>query len=197
MQRYGVDIEPASISIGSLRFLPLLMVQDKPFLAQRQWLCDLCSATPIGKFPEDTVGQKQLTNALANGLLARAAHRLHCTYVLDQAAPVTYHLSGRKVRADNCGPARSPTSVAMKTLPRGDPVSSTNFVRGAVFSRAIVPGLAPACGIESCDAKTEAHLGNDGQSIAQPAHTKRFKGRCFICGKKGHSKAHCPTSDLP
>ena len=53
-QRYGVDIAPATLSVGALRFLPLLMLQDKPFLAQRQWLCELCSATPLGKFPEDT-----------------------------------------------------------------------------------------------------------------------------------------------
>ena len=81
-QRYGVDIEPATLSIGSLRFLPLLMLQDKPFLAQRQWLCELCSATPLGKFPEDTVGQIQLNGVRASGLQAREAHRLHRTYFL-------------------------------------------------------------------------------------------------------------------
>ncbi len=190
LQRYGVDIEPESTSVGSLRFLPLLMLQDKPFLAQRQWLCDLCSATPKGKFPEDTVGQKQLNDVRANGLPSRAAHRLYRTYVLDQAAPVTYHLSGRKVRADTSGLASSSTSVAMQALPRADHVLGTGFVRGAVFGHAAVPGLAPA---ENGDARIETPLGSDGK----PARTKRFKGRCFICGKKGHSKAHCPSSDLP
>lgn len=195
MRRYGVDIEPAVISVGSLRFLPLVMLQDKPFLAQRQWLCDLCSATPMGKFPEDTVGQRQLNAVRAHGLQERAVHRLHRTYVLDQAAPVTYHLSGRKVRAGTSGVDSCTTSVAMQALPRGANVLGTGFVRGAVFGHAAVAGLAAR--ETDGDAKIKTPLCSGGHPVGQPARVKRFKGRCFICGKKGHSKAHCPTIDLP
>ena len=132
--------------------------------------------------------------------------------MLDQDAPVTYHLSGRKVRADASGAVcsgdidsepvgwsyhatqtvlRTMTDVAMQALPRDRHISGADFVRGAVFGRAVVSGLAPARGNEKSAAQSESPLSVDGSLVA-----KRFKGRCFVCGKKGHSKTFCPARDL-
>ena len=132
--------------------------------------------------------------------------------MLDQAAPVTYHLSGRKVRADTSGAvrssgtgtepvrwpphatqaaSRSTTDVAMQALPCDRHVPGADFIRGAVFGHAVVPGLAPARGAERSDAQGQSPLRADGQF-----GEKRFKGRCFVCGKKGHSKTHCPARGL-
>lgn len=200
-RRYDVDIEPATLTFGSLRFLPLVMLQDKPFLAQKQWLCELCLATPVGKFPEDTVGQRQLEHVRANGLQTRETEKLYRTYVLDQSAPVTYHLSGRKVRADSNGVigngGASTIDVAMQTLTRDDRVSGGGFVRGAVFGHAAVPGLVSAREARNDNVDCDTPDRNHGRSTELGSTSKRFKGRCFICGHKGHSKAYCPSLDVP
>ena len=120
-----------------------------------------------------------------------------------QGSAVTYHLSGRKVRAaplcaaggksprakaapDTPG-AATPAAhgacrVACTGLAEAPPPPegadrgahhAGGFVRGAAWGSAVVAGL-------------------DRVRAPAAAGTRPFRGRCFACGQKGHSKDHCP-----
>ena len=119
-----------------------------------------------------------------------------------QGSAVTYHLSGRKVRAappcaaggevpgakaapDTPG-AATPAAhgacrVACTGLAEAPPppegaergAHHAGFVRGAAWGSAVVAGL-------------------DRVRAPAAAGTRPFRGRCFACGQKGHSKDHCP-----
>ena len=128
-----------------------------------------------------------------------------CTYPTlssYQGSAVTYHLSGRKVRAappcaaggevpgakvapDTPG-AATPAAhgacrVACTGLAEAPPppegadrgAHHAGFVRGAAWGSAVVAGL-------------------DRVRAPAAAGTRPFRGRCFACGQKGHSKDHCP-----
>ena len=120
----------------------------------------------------------------------------------NQGSAVTYHLSGRKVRAappcaaggevpaakvapDTPG-AATPAAhgacrVACTGLAEAPPppegadrgAHHAGFVRGAAWGSAVVAGL-------------------DRVRAPAAAGTRPFRGRCFACGQKGHSKDHCP-----
>ena len=182
------------------RFLPLLLLQDKPHLASATYLRDFVygeeHCPPVGCFPEDCLGQVQLADIRANGL---AAHGRYRTYVLDQGCAVTYHLSGRKVQAapplcDTEAQAPGAKAEAAPDTPDAAPTAAdasrlvacteleeatppleggqhAGFVRGAAWGSAVVAGLG---------------------RVRAPAATRPFRGRCFACGLKGHSKDHCP-----
>lgn len=126
-----------------------------------------------------------------------------------QGSAVTYHLSGRKVRAappcaaggEASGAKAAPDTpgaatpaahgtcrVACTGLAEAPPppegadrgAHHAGFVRGAAWGSAVVAGLDRV--------RTPAAAGN-----------RPFRGRCFACGQKGHSKDHCPQwrrSDL-
>ena len=120
-----------------------------------------------------------------------------------QGSAVTYHLSGRKVRAAPPCAAGGVVSSA-KAAPKGvvaapdtldaaplaahgacqvactvlgeaapPPEGAEGFVRGAAWGSAVVAGL-------------------DRVRTPAAAGTRPFRGRCFACGQKGHSKDHCP-----
>ena len=119
-----------------------------------------------------------------------------------QGSAVTYHLSGRKVRAappcaaggeipgakaapDTPGAATPAahgacrlacTGLAEAAAPAegaGRGAHLAGFVRGAAWGSAVVAGL-------------------DRMRTPAAAGTRPFRGRCFACGQKGHSKDHCP-----
>eukprot|EP00965_Chrysotila_dentata_P151086 4994068-Pleurochrysis_carterae.AAC.1 len=185
-RRYQLDITSAVLQHDSYYFIPLIMLQDKPFLASRTYLLDFVlgpdNCPAVGQFPEDTLGRKQLALILAEGI---STHTRYKTFVLDQGGPVVYHLSGRKVHAGRIPSETSAAVVALSPLSsvrvtQSDAAaSSAGFVRGAAWSVARVSGLALPSG--------EFPRGH-GQA-SQPKG--RFKGRCFMCGVKGHSKEYC------
>ena len=121
---------------------------------------------------------------------------------LYQGSAVTYHLSGRKVRAappcaagtevsgaeaapdtpDAAPPAADGACLVACTVlgeaappPEGADRGAhhAGFVRGAAWGSAVVAGL-------------------DRMRTPAAAGTRPFRGRCFACGQKGHSKDHCP-----
>ena len=138
----------------------------------------------------------------AHTLCAALRPRTYTPLSSHQGSAVTYHLSGRKVRAappcaaggevpgakaapDTPG-AATPAAhgacrVACTGLAEAPPppegaergAHHAGFVRGAAWGSAVVAGL-------------------DRVRAPAAAGTRPFRGRCFACGQKGHSKDHCP-----
>jgi len=206
--RYQLDISSATVAAcaGSQRFLPLLLLQDKPHLASRSYLLDFVygpeNAPPIGCFPEDSLGQRQLADIRANGV---ARHGQYRTYVLDQGRAVTYHLSGRKVIAapDEGGVVQdaTPRPAGEAIVAWGERVQQpvqheaaadgAGFARGATWSDAVVAGLGQKQAARSSTQRSRFWTVNE-RGIICSAGGRPFRGRCFACGQKGHSKEYCP-----
>ena len=180
------------------RFIPLLMWQDKPHIVRAGHLLQFvyggggpvdCAPPPLGKFTEDTLGQHQLRSIVSSGM---AQHAEYGTYILDQGTAVVFHLSGRKLRAsddsedlgDVCsgrGPVTFSQDTARSMASAPDGRAAAGFVRGAETWVA----TAHAVGLERASCPLE------------PSKTHKFKGRCFLCGAKGHSKTFCPVATAP
>ena len=186
------------------RFWPLLLLQDKPHLASAAYLRDFVygeeHCPPVGGFPEDGLGQVQLADIRANGMAAHARYR---TFVLDQGSAVTYHISGRKMRAAPPCAAGGGASGAKATpdAPDAAPAAADGacLVACTVLGEAASPpegadrGAHPAGFVRGAAWGSAVVAGLDRVRAPAAAGTRPFRGRCFACGQKGHSKDHCPS----
>ena len=186
------------------RFWPLLLLQDKPHLASAAYLRDFVygqeHCPPVGGFPEDGLGQVQLADIRANGMVAHARYR---TFVLDQGSAVTYHISGRKMRAAPPCAAGGGASGAKATpdAPDAAPAAADGafLVACTVLGEAAPPPEGADCGAHPAGFVRGAAWGSavvaglDRVRAPAAAGTRPFRGRCFACGQKGHSKDHCPS----
>ena len=97
LSKYSLDVEAASVRVGSLRFCPLLQFIDSTHLARRDAYRALFERVRFknGEFIEDSqYAQEQVRTILRGGL---AAHGAYDTWVLDDGvdAPIVCHLDGR------------------------------------------------------------------------------------------------------
>ena len=215
-RRYGLELAPATVFASDdtvdgggdggapRRFWPLLLLQDKPHLASAAYLRDFVygeeHCPPVGGFPEDGLGQVQLADIRANGMAAHARYR---TFVLDQGSAVTYHISGRKMRAAPPCAAGGGASGAKATpdAPDAAPAAADGacLVACTVLGEAASPpegadrGAHPAGFVRGAAWGSAVVAGLDRVRAPAAAGTRPFRGRCFACGQKGHSKDHCPS----
>ena len=160
--------------------MPLNTFYDKTHLCRtssyRRLFRSSAAATLLDKpgcFIEDVL----LNSGLSCGDVGLAA------FILRQGqGPVVYHLNGRKLRLTSTAP----------TATSGD---------------AEPPAAAGAAG--TGPATIAGHLtGSDGRSLLerfsmfQPKkagpglRSRKFAGKCFRCGEKGHSARNCPNSHV-
>jgi hypothetical protein len=216
-ERFGFQLtELRQAPLGS-PLLPLLMWYDKPHIVWTDYLRTRVYASGIlrpGDFVEDVFGRAQMEDIKKHGM---DAHSRYGTWVLcdDDTSPVTYHLSGRKVLAQQAtatprhaaeeacttsidavcaagGGAATSTAHAIAPLvaapipPSSSTASSSwDWAESRRSIHASVPGLAPPV----CTAQP------GGDPAAPPdLSTRRFRGVCFRCQTKGHSFRHCPLN---
>ena len=181
-ERFGLDLPALSLP-EHLRepLLPLLMWFDKPHITSCAHLQHLYATTRglvPGCFLEDVIGRPQLEEIKALGL---GAHAKHGTWVVEEdSRPVTYHLSGRKVQAEDRasriraeGDAGVRSVTAMPAMHDG-PV----WAEATTSIYAAAPGLAPPPCAAPC----------------APPPSSRFRGVCYRCQAKGHSFRFCPLA---
>ena len=127
---------------------------------------------PVGSFVEDVVGSRQLKDIKEQGM---EAHSQYGNFVLDEGREVIYHVSGRKVGLGRKGqgqPEVLEEGVSSLEVREGDGSTRYTSARTKIVD---VPGVeSPAAA-----------------SSQPPPPSSKFKGRCFQCGQKGHSKNYC------
>lgn len=97
-------------------------------------------------------------------------HLRHGTFFWDVGAEVVYHLSGRKLLAvDEDAEAERPEGLY------GVATATATFTSVAADRTMYIAGLALS--------KAKGQSG-------------RFKGRCYVCGERGHSKSNCSMTGL-
>ena len=109
-ERFGFQLtELHQAPLGS-PLLPLLMWYDKPHIVWTDYLRTrvyACGILRPGDFVEDVFGRAQMEDIKKHGM---DAHSRYGTWVLcdDDTSPVTYHLSGRKVLAQQATATATP-----------------------------------------------------------------------------------------
>lgn len=176
--RYGLVL-PAPRMVAGLVLVPQLLWYDKPHLCRAMHYRDIVlrdAPMGVGECPERRYGLELMWPQLqAAGDRLEEEHRQFGTFFWDVGAEVVYHLSGRKLYGDPQGEANvgaAPMVWQAETELRGEAVATFTYTAAAVERKAHVPGLA--------------------LPTASRTQAPRFKGRCFMCGVKGHSKLHCP-----
>jgi len=128
-------------------------------------------------------------------------HRTFGTYFWDVGAEVTYHLSGRKLKAAD--PSAEPSSASASASASAAPFSLTTTTTTTNTPAVVLPsGPAALSGEARCTgtytaaaAERAAVVAGLAMIVKEPkpeGSGPKFKGRCFICGLKGHSKVLCP-----
>jgi len=168
--RYGLELPPTK-HVGGLSLVPQLLWYDKPHLCRVAHYKDVVlRAAPPGRreCPERRYGVQLMWPVLLAAEDLQEEHRRFGTYFWDTGAEVIYHLSGRKLKADTCSKDTLAPLAALEV--HGAVCGSTTFTAAAAERTVVIPGLA---------------LPTPGPDAS------RFKGRCYICGEKGHSKLRC------
>mmetsp|Transcript_8093 Transcript_8093/g.19922 ORF Transcript_8093/g.19922 Transcript_8093/m.19922 type:complete len:375 (-) Transcript_8093:214-1338(-) len=174
--KYSIDVTCGRLSTAGVSLLPLLMWYDKPHLCRRSdYLRRIFSHRfGVGEFVEDVLGRDKQLPALRQAPNWVSEHEQYGTYMLEAPEAMVYHLSGRKVRAAEEDlwmhlPSTPSNCVRLHLASAARAASRT--LAGTVVA---VPGLrAPP----STDTPGE----------------RRFGGRCYACGEKGHSFRFCPS----
>ena len=177
LKRYGIDIEDyCTTTKFNLKLVPILMRYDKTHIVASQHLLRILSSVQKGCFPEDTIGHAQLDDIKTNGM---AAFPKYGTYVLSSGADeIIYHLSGRKLHAASqtaAGALNASINSASLCVANSDAYTTARRRIVALPGIAVPPAASP------------------GDSEGTISKEKAFKGKCFACGKKGHSKSRCPN----
>lgn len=183
--RYNLEL-PSPRSVAGLTLVPQLLWYDKPHLCRadhyREVVLPAAPMRPL-ECPEARFGlglmwpelraAGQATSTVSAAEAAERlfeAHRRYGTYFWDVGEEVIYHLSGRKLHATElgggAGEGAPPPAFELRTAAR----ASGTFTAAAAERTAHVAGLALP---------------------AKEATMSRFKGRCYVCGEKGHSKLNC------
>lgn len=170
--RYGLELPPPR-RVGSLELVPQLLWYDKPHVCrvshyQQVVLPEACMR--VRENPERRYGVEKMWPKLRHAEDLEKEHLNFGTFFIDVGMEVVYHLSGRKLHA-----AEGPDSELLAPLPvaaeiSGVASSTATYTALAVDREVRAPGLA---------------------ALAQKPVKASFKGRCFLCGQKGHSKLHC------
>lgn len=178
--RYGLELPPAR-RVGQLLLAPQLLWYDKPHLCRLDHYREVLQAANMGvcECPERKYGVELMWPILRNATDLEQEHRRFGTFFWETGSEVVYHLSGRKLHADDADAsdpcARQPALAAEL---REAWHASATFTVAAAERTACVAGLARP------------------RTDKEPSG-RRFKGACFICGERGHSKAHCERRGAP
>eukprot|EP00441_Pelagodinium_beii_P031475 CAMPEP_0197640300 /NCGR_PEP_ID=MMETSP1338-20131121/14639_1 /TAXON_ID=43686 ORGANISM="Pelagodinium beii, Strain RCC1491" /NCGR_SAMPLE_ID=MMETSP1338 /ASSEMBLY_ACC=CAM_ASM_000754 /LENGTH=330 /DNA_ID=CAMNT_0043213135 /DNA_START=9 /DNA_END=997 /DNA_ORIENTATION=- len=170
--RYKIELPPARDVCG-LHLVPQLLWYDKPHVCRADHYRKVVlpeSKMGILQNPERRYGVDLMWPHLRASTELKKDHLMYGTFFWDVEAEVVYHLSGRKLLADEdtfsvegeLGKDQRPTDAAGQL--RGEASTTATFTALAVERTMHVAGLALP--------KKEAKGG-------------RFKGRCYICGQKG------------
>ena len=191
-RRYDIDLEPfVRQNTGNLKgsVIPLLFWYGRTAISRTDYYTDFVlkeRTLRVGDHLEELLGEKQLRDIQERGV--EAAHSQWGNFVLDQGREVIYHLSGRRVRA---------ADPNKESVDRSD---RDKFASSAMGVTNTLPGKAPTD--ESCGSFTTARSVRaivPGLEII-PSERKdggargKFKQKCFLCGKKGHSYRFCPDA---
>jgi hypothetical protein len=181
-RRYGLHLPPVHVQGLEYPLVPLAFWYGRSHVTYSSYVRDyaLNRDLPKGSHLEELLGQAQLNAIIRDP----KSHKACGTYVLDQQIEVIYHLSGRRARrATSVREQEQQQQQQTMDRARNDGMVHTQVkvMKGAFTSartcRATVPGLTfPLNGGEL-----------DGKDLPN-----KFKGRCFHCNERGHSKMHCP-----
>mmetsp|Transcript_56629 Transcript_56629/g.184205 ORF Transcript_56629/g.184205 Transcript_56629/m.184205 type:complete len:375 (+) Transcript_56629:152-1276(+) len=198
--RYNIELPP-SREVCGLTLTPQLFWYDKPHICRAQHYREVVlrnAPNGVGECPERKYGLEFMwPRLLAAGDRLEEVHREFGVFFWDVGAEVIYHLSGRKLRAAEelptgsaVGSDAAPSAAAVVAELHGEARATTagGYTAAAAERAALVPGLALAKGAE---ARISAAQGEGPRQ-----HAAKFKGRCFICGLKGHSKLLCPARPI-
>eukprot|EP00927_Polykrikos_kofoidii_P066017 TRINITY_DN61697_c0_g1_i1.p1 TRINITY_DN61697_c0_g1~~TRINITY_DN61697_c0_g1_i1.p1 ORF type:complete len:368 (-),score=52.89 TRINITY_DN61697_c0_g1_i1:60-1163(-) len=177
--RYSIDLPP-SRQIAGLRLVPQLLWYDKPHLCGADHYRDeVLTRAPMGvcECPERKYGVELMWREIRSASSVEQAHRPYGTFFWDAGEEIVYHLSGRKLQAADSGTVSAPADNALEL--HGAALPSRTYTAVAADRIAVVPGLA----MPSCSASKQG----------QTSSASRFKGRCYLCGEKGHSKRLCSS----
>eukprot|EP00438_Fugacium_kawagutii_P034099 Skav232059 [mRNA] locus=scaffold1641:102635:104339:- [translate_table: standard] len=103
-------------------------------------------------------------------MICQEEHLHYGTFFWDVGAEVVYHLSGRKLLAEDAAERRDVPEGLY-----GVATATATFTAVAAGRTMYVAGLA-----------LPKAKGGSG----------RFKGRCYVCGERGHSKSNCSMTNL-
>jgi hypothetical protein len=159
---------------------------------------------PVGSFIEDVFFNSKID-----------AYPRFGTFILSQnIGPVTYHLSGRKLALNEAGERQKLESAQVKPS-RDSQRGSGSAVEGGVDGAAQSSGDIEDTSMVTSDENSRnqprdqhqlrnAHAKDAREVIggqfemfqAMPSRNagKKFSGRCFKCGEKGHSARMCPMT---
>jgi len=164
--RYQITL-PHTHIVAGVPLTPQLLWYDKPHLCRvSHYLNVVLKDAPcdVGEVPEARYGLALMWPALRSADNISDTHNHFGTFFWDVGAEVVYHLSGRKLHAE-------PYDSEIPELElRGAAHATVTYTAVAADRVAHIPGL-------SMPVKRES--------------SSRFKGRCFLCGEKGHSKLNC------
>ena len=191
-RRYDIDLEPfVKQNPGNLKgsVIPLLFWYGRTAISRTDYYTYFVlkeRTLRVGDHLEELLGEKQLRDIQERGV--EAAHPQWGNFVLDQGREVIYHLSGRRVRAAD------PNKESVDRSDRDEFASSAMGVTNTLS------GKAPTD--ESCGSFTTARSVRaivPGLEIIPSERTDggargKFKQKCFLCGKKGHSYRFCPDA---
>mmetsp|Transcript_60295 Transcript_60295/g.147964 ORF Transcript_60295/g.147964 Transcript_60295/m.147964 type:complete len:376 (-) Transcript_60295:120-1247(-) len=179
--RYNLDLPPVHVEGLDHPLVPLAFWYGRSHVSYSSYVRDyaLNRELPKGSHLEELLGQSQLDAIISDP----KSHKNYGTYVLDQQVEVIYHLSGRRARRatteeeqnennrKSCSANNSSNMVPQPTVMEGAFTSARTC-------RATIPGLV--------------FMSEGEQQDERKQLPKKFKGRCFHCNERGHSKIHCP-----
>ena len=179
-----------------------------------------CPPPPLGKFTEDTLGQHQLRTIVDQGMDVHATYGTYILDQ-GAAVIYHLSGRKVQVNSTGCvGPANTNDTYAMlgsSTTTTCATSTSTDVSSGEEPRVRFVQNVARSAACSAPDAPAPNQQGGKGSvgfargaetwtaevEIAggltlgpvkprdQPSTTHKFKGRCFRCGRKGHSKTFC------
>ncbi|CAJ1448480.1 unnamed protein product [Effrenium voratum] len=163
--RYSLRLPPAR-EVHGLRLVPQLLWYDKPHLCRCKHYTEVVlpeAKMGLRENPERRYGVEQMWPRLLHAEHLEEEHLRYGTFFCDVGAEVVYHLSGRKVIA-------APENEALMEGLHGVATETETFTAVAAARTMHLSGL-----------------GLPGPKRPQ----RRFKGHCYLCGQRGHSKTHC------
>lgn len=174
--RYGLELPPAR-HVAGVCLVPQLLWYDKPHVCRTEHYRQVvlpAARMDVCQNPERRFGVDQMWPRLLKADDLEKEHICYGTFFWDVGVEVVYHLSGRKLKAE--GDATGEPLLFVGQL-RGEATTTATFTAVAAQRTMEVTGLSAP--------EPKGHMG-------------RFKGRCYLCGEKGHSKSHCKLhGDLP
>lgn len=185
-RRYGLDLPPVHVEDLEHPLVPLAFWYGRSHLTTADYMRDyaLNRALPIGSHLEELLGEKQLHDIVSRG---PQAHRAYGTYVLDQGVEILYHVSGRRAR-------RAPTEEQNPHTQKQVKVEGPS-INGIIHPNLQLPLKGAFTTARSCQAMIPG-LVFPSDKVSNSQQSKKFKGRCFRCNERGHSKMHCPLTIL-